>query len=174
VLDEFAPFWIPELPQILQTARGTNTAFLFSIQSLPSSCCRPWGSRGCASAQTQHDVANPRRGNGALFLAGLGGTSGHTAQSVHGEMEVLRAGKIRGTGRAIDVQATETRALDEHIKNLPKGQMEILMTDDTAELSMSTCTCHSSGVGCPFRACALSSAETVPCNMVGPISALRC
>ncbi|MGB7556383.1 MAG: hypothetical protein WBM04_18595, partial [Candidatus Korobacteraceae bacterium] len=24
-----------------------------------------------------------------------------------------------------------TRALDEHIKNLPKGQMEILMTDDT-------------------------------------------
>jgi len=25
----------------------------------------------------------------------------------------------------------ETRALDEHIKNLPKGQMEILMTDDT-------------------------------------------
>jgi len=35
------------------------------------------------------------------------------------------------TGRAVDVQATETRALDEHIKNLPKGQMEILMTDDT-------------------------------------------
>ncbi len=26
------------------------------------------------------------------------------------------------TGRAVDIQATETRALDEHIKNLPKGQ----------------------------------------------------
>jgi hypothetical protein len=35
------------------------------------------------------------------------------------------------TGRAVDIQAIETRALDEHIKNLPKGQMEILMTDDT-------------------------------------------
>lgn len=35
------------------------------------------------------------------------------------------------TGRAVDVEARETRSLDEHIKNLPKGQMEILMTDDT-------------------------------------------
>src|SRR5260370_36018896 len=35
------------------------------------------------------------------------------------------------TGWAVDIEATETRALDEHIKNLPKGQMEILMTDDT-------------------------------------------
>jgi hypothetical protein len=35
------------------------------------------------------------------------------------------------TGRAVDIQATETRSMDEHIKNLPKGQMEILMTDDT-------------------------------------------
>ena len=33
--------------------------------------------------------------------------------------------------RATDSQDRETRALDEHIKNLPKGQMEILMTDDT-------------------------------------------
>jgi len=29
------------------------------------------------------------------------------------------------------IERTATRALDEHIKNLPKGQMEILMTDDT-------------------------------------------
>jgi hypothetical protein len=39
--------------------------------------------------------------------------------------------KYEETGRAVDVQDKETRALDEHIKNLPKGQMEILMTDDT-------------------------------------------
>jgi hypothetical protein len=35
VLDEFAPFSYRNFPQILQTARGTNTAFLFSMQSLP-------------------------------------------------------------------------------------------------------------------------------------------
>src|ERR1700694_1738888 len=32
VLDEFAPFGYRNFPQILQTARGTNTAFLFSMQ----------------------------------------------------------------------------------------------------------------------------------------------
>lgn len=34
------------------------------------------------------------------------------------------------TEGAVDHQDKETRALDEHIKNLPKAQMEILMTDD--------------------------------------------
>ena len=35
VLDEFAPFGYRNFAQILQTARGTHTAFLFSMQSLP-------------------------------------------------------------------------------------------------------------------------------------------
>jgi len=39
--------------------------------------------------------------------------------------------KYEETGRAVQSEDKETRALDEHIKNLPKGQMEILMTDDT-------------------------------------------
>jgi hypothetical protein len=34
------------------------------------------------------------------------------------------------TDGAIDREDKETRAVDEHIKNLPKAQMEILMTDD--------------------------------------------
>jgi hypothetical protein len=39
--------------------------------------------------------------------------------------------KYREDGRATESEAIENRAQDEHIKNLPKGQMEILMTDDT-------------------------------------------
>src|SRR5690349_23537614 len=35
VMDEFAPFGYRNFAQILNTARGTNTAFLFSMQSLP-------------------------------------------------------------------------------------------------------------------------------------------
>src|SRR5260370_29009161 len=35
VLDEFAPFAYPNFAQILQTARGSNVAFLFSLQSIP-------------------------------------------------------------------------------------------------------------------------------------------
>src|SRR5260370_40859511 len=34
-MDEFAPFGYRNFAQILQTARGTHTAFLFSMQSLP-------------------------------------------------------------------------------------------------------------------------------------------
>jgi hypothetical protein len=39
--------------------------------------------------------------------------------------------KYEATGRAVESEDRETRALDEHVKNLPKGQLEILMTDDT-------------------------------------------
>src|SRR5260370_1940830 len=35
VLDEFAPFAYPNFAQILQTARGSNVACLFSLQSIP-------------------------------------------------------------------------------------------------------------------------------------------
>src|SRR5581483_1732917 len=35
ILDEFAPFAYSNFAQIVQTARGTNTAFLFSLQAIP-------------------------------------------------------------------------------------------------------------------------------------------
>src|SRR5262249_25121488 len=35
ILDEFAPFAYSNFAQILQTSRGTNTAFLFALQALP-------------------------------------------------------------------------------------------------------------------------------------------
>src|SRR5260370_10390179 len=35
ILDEFAPFAYPNFAQILQTARGSNIALLFSLQSIP-------------------------------------------------------------------------------------------------------------------------------------------
>src|SRR5579862_4101382 len=35
ILDEFAPFAYSNFAQIVQTARGTNSAFLFALQSLP-------------------------------------------------------------------------------------------------------------------------------------------
>src|SRR5437879_13130255 len=35
ILDEFAPFAYSNFAQILHTARGTNTAFLFALQPLP-------------------------------------------------------------------------------------------------------------------------------------------
>jgi hypothetical protein len=40
-------------------------------------------------------------------------------------------GKYEETGRATETEDRETRSQDESIKNLPKGRMEILMSEDS-------------------------------------------
>ena len=69
VLDEFAPFGYGNFAQILQTARGTNTAFLFSMQSLPQlmRVGRALQGGGQLGAQHDHDTPDPGRGNGPVI-----------------------------------------------------------------------------------------------------------
>src|SRR6266851_279375 len=88
--------WIPELSaDPADSARYQHGVSFLNAKPPPAHARRPWVQRGCClRPKHNYDAANSRRGDGALFSAGLGGTSGHTAQSVHGEMEVLRAGKI--------------------------------------------------------------------------------
>lgn len=133
ILDEFAPFGYRNFPQILQTARGTNTAFLFSMQSLPQLMH--------VGRDFKEDVSSAP--NTAMTLRTRDEETARYFLRASAEHQVVRRSlslerwkffgyeRYEQTGRAVDVQATETRALDEHIKNLPKGQMEILMTDDT-------------------------------------------
>lgn len=133
VLDEFAPFGYRNFPQILQTARGTNTAFLFSMQSLPQLMHVGRGFKeDVASAPNTTMTLRTRDEETARYF--LRASAEHQVTRHNLSMErwkFFAYERYEETGRAVDVQATETRALDEHIKNLPKGQMEILMTDDT-------------------------------------------
>jgi hypothetical protein len=133
VLDEFAPFGYRNFPQILQTARGTNTAFLFSMQSLPQLMHVGRGFKeDVASAPNTTMTLRTRDEETARYF--LRASAEHQVTRRNLSMERWKffgLERYEETGRAVDVQATETRALDEHIKNLPKGQMEILMTDDT-------------------------------------------
>ena len=133
VLDEFAPFGYRNFPQILQTARGTNTAFLFSMQSLSQLMHVGRGFKeDIASAPNTTVTMRTRDEETASYF--LKASAEHRVTRRNLSME---KGKFFGfesyeeTGRAVDVETRETRSLDEHIKNLPKGQMEILMTDDT-------------------------------------------
>jgi hypothetical protein len=133
VLDEFAPFGYRNFPQILQTARGTNTAFLFSMQSLPQ--LMPVG-RGfkedVTSAPNTTITLRTRDDETASYF--LRASAEHRVTRRNLSMErwrFLGFGRYEETGRAVDIEERETRAMDEHIKNLPKGQMQILMTDDT-------------------------------------------
>jgi len=133
ILDEFAPFGYRNFPQILQTARGTNTAFLFSMQSLPQLMHVGRGFKeDVTSAPNTTMILRTRDEETARYFLRASAEQRVTRRNLS-----MQRWKFFGyetyeqTGAAVDVQASETRALDQHIKNLPKGQMEILMTDDS-------------------------------------------
>ena len=132
VLDEFAPFGYRNFPQILQTARGTNTAFLFSMQSLSQLMHVGRGFKeDIASAPNTTVTMRTRDEETASYF--LKASAEHRVTRRNLSMERRKFFGFESyeeTGRAVDVETRETRSLDEHIKNLPKGQMEILMTDD--------------------------------------------
>lgn len=132
VLDEFAPFGYRNFPQILQTARGTNTAFLFSMQSLSQLMHVGRGFKeDIASAPNTTVTMRTRDEETARYFLRASAEHRVTRRSLSMERwNFFGYERYEETGRAVDMEATETRALDEHIKNLPKGQMEILMTDD--------------------------------------------
>ncbi len=133
VLDEFAPFGYRNFSQILQTARGTNTGFLFSMQSLPQLMHVGRGFKeDVTSAPNTTMTLRTRDEETARYF--LRASAEHPVTRRNLSMQrwkLFGYEKYEETGRAVDIQDKETRALDEHIKNLPKGQMEILMTDDT-------------------------------------------
>jgi len=132
VLDEFAPFGYRHFAQILQTARGTNTAFLFSMQALPQLMQVDRGFKeDVSSAPNTTMILRTRDEETARYFERASAEHKVIQRSVSMHRSKLFGyEKYEQTERAVDREEKETRALDEHIKNLPKAQMEILMTDD--------------------------------------------
>jgi len=132
VLDEFAPFGYRNFAQILQTARGTNTAFLFSMQALPQLMQVDRGFKeDIASAPNTTMILRTRDEETTRYFLRASSEHRVTRRSVSMQRwKVFGYEKYQQTERAMDREERETRALDEHIKNLPKAQMEILMTSD--------------------------------------------
>jgi hypothetical protein len=131
VMDEFAPFGYRNFAQILNMARGTNTAFLFSMQSLPQLLQ--------VGKAFQQDVASAP-GTTMLLQTRDEETAKYFKQAssqvpVQKRTQQLRRNDFLGFERFEKVMGAservqlEYRALDHHIKNLGKGKMEILMTD---------------------------------------------
>ena len=133
VLDEFAPFGYRNFAQILQTSRGTHTAFLFSMQSLPQLMHVGRGFKEDVTSAPNTTIPLRSRDEETVCYF-LRASAEHTVTrrsiSMH-RWRLFGYERYQATDRAVESEDRETRALDEHIKNLPKGQMEILMTDDT-------------------------------------------
>ena len=132
VLDEFAAFGYRNFAQILQTARGTNTAFLFSMQALPQLLQVDRGFKeDVSSAPNTTMILRTRDEETTQYFLRSSAEHRVTRRSVSMQRwKLFGYERYEQTERAVDRDEKETRALDEHIKNLPKAQMEILMTDD--------------------------------------------
>ncbi len=132
VLDEFAPFGYRNFAQILQTARGTNTAFLFSMQALPQLMQVDRGFKeDVSSAPNTTMILRARDEETVRYFLRASAEHRITRRSVTMQRwRLFGYEKYQQTDGAIDREDKETRASDEHIKNLPKAQLEILMTDD--------------------------------------------
>ena len=132
VLDEFAPFGYRNFAQILQTARGTNTAFLFSMQSLPQLMQIGRGFKEeVTSAPNTTMTLRTRDEETAKYFIKASAEQTVVRRSIFKQRGFFGLGKYEETGRASETEDRETRSQDESIKNLPKGQMEILMSEDT-------------------------------------------
>jgi hypothetical protein len=132
ILDEFAPFGYRNFAQILQTARGTKTAFLFSMQALPQLMQVDRGFKeDVSSAPNTTMILRTRDEETSRYFLRASAEHRVTRRSVSmRRWRLFGYEKYQQTDLAVEREDRETRALDEHIKNLPKAQMEILMTDD--------------------------------------------
>jgi len=165
VMDEFAPFRLPQLRTDPADGPG-NAHRVFVFHAKPATLTavgRGFKEDVLFGAEHNHDPAHERRGNGSVFLASFGGAQvTRRSLSMH-RWKLFGFEKYEETGRAVQSEDKETRALDEHIKNLPKGQMEILMTDDTRGRSTHCCIVRPpTDVTVPeLRAAALPTTETL-------------
>src|SRR5208283_2924135 len=133
ILDEFAPFGYRNFAQILQTARGTNTAFLFSLQSLSQLMEVGKGFKEDVSSApntTMQSLTRDEETARHFLRASSEQRVTRRCRSMQ-RTRVFGYEKYEETGRAVESEERETRARDDHIKNLPTGQIEILMTDQT-------------------------------------------
>jgi len=131
ILDEFAPFAYSNFAQILQTARGTNTAFLFALQALPQLLTVGRGFKDdVSSAPNTTMLLHTRDEETAQYFLKASARVSQKRRTLTVERTGVFEEKYKPLGFGSETDIKDTRAQDEHIKNLPVGQMEILMTDN--------------------------------------------
>jgi len=132
VMDEFAPFGYRNFAQIVQTARGTNTAFLFSMQSLPQlmEVGRGFKEDVTSAPNTTITLRTRDEETARYFIrASAQDTVSRRSYSL-AQQRLFVHEWYEKTGAAVERDDKEYRVTDLDVKTLPKGQMQILMTDD--------------------------------------------
>jgi hypothetical protein len=131
ILDEFAPFAYSNFAQIVQTARGTNTAFLFSLQAIPQLLTVGRGFRDeVSSAPNTNMILRTKDEETTQYFLKASARVRQKRRTLAVQRKGLFRERYETTGFGSETDIKDTRAQDEHIKNLPVGQMEILMADN--------------------------------------------
>ena len=130
IMDEFAPIAYSNFANILQTARGSNTAFLFAMQSIPQLLS--------VGKAFQHDVASApnttfmlrtRDEDTAQYFLNASARVRQLRRSMSIRKKGIFNPSYEDQGVGSQTEIKDTRSQEEHIKNLPVGQMEYLMSD---------------------------------------------
>ena len=131
ILDEFAPFAYSNFAQILQTARGANTAFLFALQALPQLLTVGRGFKDdVSSAPNTNMLLRTKDEETAQYFLKASARVRQKRRTLTVQRKGVFEDRYEPIGFGSETDIKDTRAEDEHIKNLPVGQMEILMTDN--------------------------------------------
>jgi hypothetical protein len=131
ILDEFAPFAYSNFAQIIQTARGTNTAFLFSLQGIPQLLNVGRGFRDeVSSAPNTNMILRTKDEETVQYFLKASARVRQKRRTLAIQRKGMFQDRYETTGTGSETEIKDTRAQDEHIKNLPVGQMEVLMSDN--------------------------------------------
>ena len=131
ILDEFAPFAYSNFAPILQTARGSNTALLFSLQSIPQlrSVSHSFAD-DVSSAPNTIMLLRTRDEETARYFLNASARVASEKRTMTVEKKGVLEERYREIGFGSITEIEKTRAVDFQIKNLPVGQMQVLTTDN--------------------------------------------
>ena len=130
IMDEFSPFAYENFAHILQTARGANVAFLFALQSAPQLLQVGRGFRNdVASAPNTTFMLRTKDEETAKYFLNASARVRQMRRSMHVEKKGVFNTSYEEGNEGSQTEIKDTLAQDEHIKKMPVGQMEMLMTD---------------------------------------------
>ena len=131
IFDELAPFAYDNLTHIFQTARGTNTAFLFALQAIPQLERVSQAFRDDVSSAPNTNIVLRTKDEATVqYFRKASSEVKRKRRTLSVRRTGLLAERYEELGFGSETEMKETRSQDDHIKNLPVGQMEILMTDN--------------------------------------------
>ena len=131
MLDEFAPYAHSGFAQLLQTARGSNVALIFSLQSLPQlrAVSRSFADEVSSAPNTLMLLRTRDEESVRFFLNASAKVTGER-RTMTIERDGILAPTYHEIGFGSVTEVEKTRAVDFELKNLPAGQMQVLTTDE--------------------------------------------